>query len=359
MTTAFRLRTLSAALMAAVLATTTAQAADDVADFYRGKQIRIVIGSAAGDGIDALIRTVARHLSDHLPGNPTILPQNMPGAGSRVAANWLYNVAPRDGSVIGNITANTPLDQALKEDGIQFDVAKFNWIGNALVINSIIMTWAPSGYVTVDDVVKKGGYLCGGSGGTSPSLVNPQILKNLTGADIRIISGYGGNAAIGLAMERGEVHCLGSTNMSSSRVMFSAQLHDKRMIPLVQQGVEKDPTISEFAGHEVPLISDFAKTEADRKVMTLITSGVAFGRPILTPPEVPAARVAALRKAFDETMKDPAFLTDAEKQTLDVNPISGNKLQKLAAEVSLADDSLVDRIKEMTTLRGVVEKDKK
>jgi tripartite-type tricarboxylate transporter receptor subunit TctC len=283
----------------------------------------------------------------------------MPGAGSRVAANWLYNVAPRDGSVIGNITANTPLDQALKEDGIQFDVAKFNWIGNALVINSVLLTWAPSGYVTMDDVLKKGGFICGGSGGTSPSLINPQMLKNLSGADIRIISGYGGNSEIGLAMERGEVHCLGSTNMSSSRVMFSTQLRDRRMVPIVQHGAEKDPSISAFAGRDIPLISDFAKTDADRKVMNLITSGVAFGRPILTPPDVPPARVAALRKAFEDAVKDPAFLADAEKQSLDVNPISGDKLQKLAAEVSSADDALVARVKEITTLRNVTAKDKK
>ena len=348
-----------AALLGVLGLQATAFAADDVADFYRGKQVRVIIGSAAGDGIDVLVRTVARHMGKHLPGAPTFLPQNMPGAGSRVAANWLYNVAPKDGSVIGNITQNTPFDQALKEPGIQFDVGQFNWIGNALMINSVILTWTASGLTTIDDVKTKGGLICGGSGGTSPSLVNPQILKNLTGADIRIISGYKGNSDIGLAMERGEVNCLGSTNLSSARVMFSSQLKERQMSVLVQYGTEKDPSISAYAGREVPLIGDLARDAADRRVVNLVTASTTFGRPLLAPPGTPAERVEALRRAFDAATKDPEFLAEAAKLNLDVNPVPGERLQKLAAEVAATGDDVVARAKALVALKDVTEMQEK
>ena len=328
-------------------------AAESVADFYRGKQVRVVIGSSAGDGIDVLVRTVARHLGKHLPGNPTFIPQNMPGAGSRVAANWLYNVAPQDGTAIGNITANSAMDQALKEQGVQFDVAKFNWIGNPLVINSVILTWTASGLLTVEDVKRKGGLICGGSGGTSPSLVNPQLLNNLIDGKIRIVSGYKGNSEIGLAMERGEVNCLGSTNLSSARVMFSSQLNDRRMNVLVQFGTERELSISDFAKREVPVITEFAGSDSDRRALNLITSGITFGRPILMPPGVPQDRIDAMRRAFDAAVKDPEFLADAERQKLDINPVGGVRLQRLAVEVAGADDVVVARTKELTTLRDV------
>ncbi len=314
----------------------------------------VVIGQAAGGGVDALIRTVARHLGRHIPGDPTLIPQNMPGAGGRLAANWLYNIAPKDGTVIGNVYQNTAIDQAMKQKEVRYDIAKFNWIGNPLVINSTILTWTASGLNTIADVKAKGGLVCGGSAGTA-SIINPQILNNLIGANIWIIAGYQGNPDVGLAMERGEVNCLGSSNLSSARVMFGSYLEDHKMSILVQWGTEKDPAISAYAGRDVPLVSEFAQNDMDRKVLDLINSGITFGRPMLAPPGVPQARVEAFRAAFDATMKDPDFLADARAQTLDVNPISGVKLQALAASMANTSDEIVARANELVTLRDVTD----
>lgn len=329
--------------------------ADDVAAFYAGKQVRVVIGQVPGGGIDLLIRTVIRHMGRHVPGNPAFVPQNMPGAGSRVAANWLYNVAPRDGTVIGNVTQNTPIDQAMKEDGVQFDVAKFNWIGNPQAINNIILSWRPSGLATMADVKAKGGLICGGTAASSPSVLLPQMLKNLTGSDIRIISGYPGSQETGLAMERGELNCLGASTLPSARAMFGPGLKDQRMAILLQWGVEKDPNLSAFEGREVPLITEFAQNELDRRVLDFINVNIPFGRPLLLPPEVPEERVSALRRAFEATMGDPEFLADAEKQKFDILPVAGAVLQKLAAEVVKTPAEVIGRSKELTTLRDVVE----
>ena len=329
--------------------------ADDIVDFYKGKQIKLVIGSAAGGGIDLLIRTVGRHMGKHIPGNPTFVPQNMLGAGSRVAANWLYNVAPKDGTVIGNVTQNTPIDQVMKEEGVQFDVGKFNWIGNPQAINSVILSWSDSGLRTMADVQSKGGLICGGTAAASPSVILPQILKNLTGADIRIISGYPGSQETGLAMERGELNCLGASTLPSARAMFGSRVNDHKMTTLIQWGIEKEAIISEFEGRDVPLITEFAKTDLDRKVLDFINVSIPFGRPLLLPPGVPQSRVDALRKAFDETMKDPEFLADARTQTFDILPVPGEKLQQLAAEVVKTPDAVIVRSKELGTLKDVTE----
>jgi tripartite-type tricarboxylate transporter receptor subunit TctC len=339
-----RARTASAVLIAATtLIGGAADAADEIADFYQGRQMRLIIGEPAGGGIDLLTRTVGRHIGKHIPGNPTVLPVNMPGAASRVAANWLYNVAPKDGSVIGMISQGAPLDQARKEPGIQYDVARFNWLGNPLMINGIMLSWRASGLATVDDIVKKGGMICGASGASSPSFINPQMLKTLTGADIRIILGYPGNQDRLLAMQRGEVNCTGGINMSTAGATFAEPMKAKQVAIIAQYGTEKDPTISAYEGREVPLITEFAQSETDRQALDLINSGITFGRPILAPPDVPPVRVAALRKAFDATVKDPEFLADAARQKLEINPIEGVKLQHLAEEIAKATGAVVER----------------
>jgi tripartite-type tricarboxylate transporter receptor subunit TctC len=321
-----------------------ARSADDAgAAFYQGKQMRIVIGEPAGGGIDLLTRTVARHIGKHIPGNPTLVPENMPGAGSRVAANWLYNVATKDGSVIGMISQGAPLDQARKEPGIQYDVARFNWLGNPLMINGIMLTWRESGLTTVDEIRQKGGLICGASGASSPSYINPQMLKTLTNADIKIILGYPGNNDRLIAMQRGELNCTGGINMSTAGVTFADPMKNHKLAVIVQYGTEKDPAISAYEGREVPIITDLAKNDLDRNALNLINSGITFGRPILAPPDVPAERVAVLRRAFDETMKDRDFLEDAARQKIEINPIDGTHLQRLAEEIARATGAVVDR----------------
>ena len=205
-----------AAWFSAIVAMVPAIAAD-VGDFYRGRQVELVIGMDVGGGYDTYARLIGRYLGKYIPGNPTFIPQNMTGAGSRTAANWLYNVAPRDGSVIGSLTEGTPLDQARKQPGIQFDATKFNWIGNPIVNNQVTLAYAESGLATLEDVKAKGGLICGGTGASTPPIIFPRIINRILGTDIRIIPGYPGAGAMVLAMQRGEINCLGSHSWASTK----------------------------------------------------------------------------------------------------------------------------------------------
>ena len=321
--------------------------AADVADFYRGKQIRLVIGTDVGGGYDIYARAVSRHIGKHIPGNPTIIPQNMNGAGSRIAANWVYNVGAKDGTIIGAVNQGTPLDQARKQEGVQFDSARINWIGNPVVDNLNTTSWAASGIATIEEVRSKGGLICGGSGATTPGLVFPQVLNNLFGTSIKIISGYAGTGSLNLAMERGEINCIGGYAWSSITSGSPLWLSDHRVNILVQWGLEKSPAVRAYTGRDVPLILDFARDDLELQALKLIVSGVTIGRPLFVAPEVPAERVEALRDAFDATMKDPEFLADAAKQAMIVNPISGSTLQRVATETARASAAVVGRADEL------------
>ncbi len=329
--------------------------ADEVADFYRGKNITLVIGYAAGGGYDVYARLAGRHMTRHIPGNPTFVPQNMPGAGSRAAANWLYNVAPKDGTAMATVGQNTPMDQTLREKGIQFDAAKFNWIGNMILDNNVTYVRADTGIATIEDLKAKGGIICGGTGATSPSILNPQLINNLVGTQIKIIAGYSGGSDVNLAFERGEVNCRGSNSWASIKATRQDRMAARSFNILVQFGPAKNPEISQYQGREVPLISDLATTDADRRALNLIVSGIGMGRPLVVPPDVPAARVAALRAAFDATMTDPQFLAEAEKLKMDINPLSGLEVQKIATETVQTPPEDVKRALALLERRNVEE----
>jgi len=329
-----------------------AQAAS-VEEFYKGKTIRLIIGYSAGGGYDTYARAIGRHINKHIPGNPTIVPQNMTGAGSRRAANWLYKLAPKDGTVIGTVGQAMPLDQAMGKPGVKYDAAKFNWIGNSIVDNNITSVWAATGIKTMEDAKKKGGVICGATGATSPSVTSPQIINNLVGTNFRIIRGYPGGAIINLAMVRGEVNCRGSNSWSSTKATLGHHLEKRELNFILQWGSKKDPRVSKYMGRDVPLITDFAKTEADRKALAMIIAGVEIGRPIVAPPNVPSDRVAALRKAFNATMKDPEFLALAKRQKMDINPMSGAEVQKLAISVVNSPAVAKDRLRELLTPKDV------
>ncbi len=333
------------------LAPAAGQAADAVADFYRGKQIRVIIGVEAGTSYDLYARAVTRHMVRHIPGNPVVLPQNMFGASGRIAANWMYNVAPRDGSVIATFSQSAPVDQALKQEGVQFDAARFNWLGNPIVDSTVTITWAAKGIRTLDDVRAKG-LICGGTAASSPSNTFPQIINNLTGTRIRIISGYNGATASALAMERGEVDCVGNT-WAGLKSTLPHLLAEQKLNILVQWGVEKHPEIVAYHDYDVPLSVELAKTDQDRRVMDIVNSGIALGRPLVAPPDVPRDRIEALRRAFDLTMKDPEFIADAAKEKLDLNPLSGEKMQTIAGEVAQSSPEVMSRVKELMTPKDI------
>ena len=240
------LRLLAIVALAVGLGGLPPAAADEVADFYRGRQIQVVIGHEVGGGYDVYGRLLGRFLTKHLPGNPRVIPQNMVGAGSRKAANWLYNIAPRDGSVIGVTAQTTPLDQALKQEGVSFDAAQFNWIGNPIIDNQVFFAWHTSGIRNLEDAVAKGGLICGGTGASTNPVMLPKIINHMLGANIRVVAGYQGANNVLLAMERGEVNCIGSHSWSTAKVTVAHHLRENKLNMLVQWGPSKDPEISDI-----------------------------------------------------------------------------------------------------------------
>jgi tripartite-type tricarboxylate transporter receptor subunit TctC len=324
-------------------------ASDDVASFFRNKTMQMVIGFDVGGGYDLYGRLVARYLGKHVPGNPTIIPQNMPGAGSRSSANWLYNVAPKDGTAIGTFDQGSPLDQAMHEPGIQFDSAQFNWIGNPVVDNLVTIASRSAGVKSLADLKAKGGLYCGDVG-AGPTHTFPLIINRLLNIDNKIVAGYPGVNAIYLAIDRGEVNCIGGSTWSSMKATRGPQLRNHDFNILLQWGTQKDPEIASYAGTDVPLSVDLGATELDRKALLLINSSATIGRPLAAPSGVPKERVEALRKAFDDTMKDPDFLAEAAKAGMVIKPLGGNDLQKLATEVARSPAEEVKRAEELTGL---------
>jgi tripartite-type tricarboxylate transporter receptor subunit TctC len=315
-------------------------------DFYAGKSIQLVIGFDAGGGYDLYARTVARYWARHIPGNPTFVPQNMPGAGTRIAANWLYNVAPKDGTAVGTVVQSTAVDQALGEPGIRFDAASFNWLGNPIVDNLVTLSWSASGLATLEDVKSKGGLFCGSTGG-GPTTVFPRVINQLLGMQIKVVTGYPGQTAVNIAMERGEVNCIGGTTWSSVKATMRPMLDARKVNMLVQWGAARDPEISTYANREVPLIQELGQTDLDRRVLLFIGSGAALGRPLLAPPNVPRDRVDILRQAFDRTMKDPEFLAEAARLNMDIKPLAGTGLQKIATDIVQSRPEDLARAKEL------------
>ena len=312
----------------------------------------MAIGFDVGGGYDLYARLIARYMGKHIPGNPLIIPQNMPGAGSRVAANWLYNVAPKDGTAIGMIDQSSPLDQAMGEPGIQFNSAQFNWLGNPIIDNLVTIVSRAAGVKSLADLKAKGGLFCGDVG-AGPTNTFPQIINRLLKTDNKIVAGYPGVNAIYLAMDRGEVNCIGGSTWSSMKATRGPQLRNHEFNLLLQWGTRKDPEISAYTGEDVPLSTELAKTDLDRNALTFLNASATLGRPITAPPGLPNERVEALRHAFDETMKDPDFLADAAKAGMVVKPFGGDDLQALATELAHSSPEVVKRAEELTGLAEV------
>jgi tripartite-type tricarboxylate transporter receptor subunit TctC len=341
-------RTLAALTTVLLTATsTTAFAQSDVAEFYRGKTIRLVIGYGTGGGYDVYGKFFARYLGEHIPGKPTVIAQNMPGAGSRSAANWLYKVAPKDGTVLGVLGQATPADQALGQPGVQFDARQFNWIGNMVAVNNIMITWAESGIRTIDDAKKKS-IAIGASGASSPSVIYPTVTNNLLGTQFKIVSGYPGGGDIMIALERREVDGRGSDSWASLKSNNPGWIKDKKVNILFQVGSHREKDLP-----DPPLLTELAQNDEQKQVLEVVSGDAAVGRPILTAPDVPAERVAALRKAFDDTMRDPAFQAAAEKAGLHFNPVGGEELQRIVVRIVSPSPAIIEKVKDAIRPRNL------
>ena len=301
--------------------------ADAISDFYKGKRMKFIIGFGTGGGYNLYSRHVARHMGKHVPGNPKFIAQNMSGAGSIRAANYLYARAPKDGTVIGMISQAIPLSQLLKYKGIEFDAAKFNWIGNASVSIGVTTAYYKAPFKTLADA-KAREMILPATGGRSTSTLVPRVMNAILGTKFKIIQGFLGAGQMNLAMERGEVDGRGSNTLASWSATKPEWVAKKMIVHLVQYGPEKDPRIP-----DVPLLQDLATNDEDRGVLELISSMPAIGRPITAPPDVPAERVNALRAAFGATMKDKAYIAEAKKLQMELSPMTGAKLTEVIKKV--------------------------
>ncbi|HWE76227.1 MAG TPA: tripartite tricarboxylate transporter substrate-binding protein [Stellaceae bacterium] len=318
--------TIATAALALALAAGEARA-DGVADYYKGRTVTIDIGYSAGGGYDLYARTLARHLSDHIPGNPTVVPQNMPGAGSLKVVNYLANIAPKDGTVIATFARGMAMQPLFDKTGVEFDAQKLNWIGSITNEVSVCAFRSDSGVATWQDMMTKS-YTVGGTGSGSDTDVFPDVLRNMFKMKMKLVTGYPGGSDVLLAMQRGEVSGRCGWSWSSVKSTSYALYQKKDIIIPVQLSLQKHPDLP-----DVPLIMDETKDPKESAALKLIFARQSVARPYAAPPGVPADRVAALRKAFDDTMKDKAFLDEAQKTDLEVQPVSGADVQALVADI--------------------------
>jgi tripartite-type tricarboxylate transporter receptor subunit TctC len=324
--------------------------AQSVADFYRGKQIVLVVGYGVGGGYDLYARMFARFVGSHIPGHPTIVPQNMPGAGSRSAANWLYRVAPQDGSVLACLGQGTPTDQALGQPGVQFDAGKFNWIGNLSLVNNFLFVSAASGVTTFAQAKTKQ-VAIGATGASSPSVLYPQVSNNLLGSKFKIIAGYPGGGDINIAIERRELDGRGSDSWASMKATHPDWLRNHTINILFQVGPRREADLP-----NVPLWTDLAENDDQRQVLTLLSGDVAVGRPILTAPNVPTDRVNALRQAFADTLRDPQFVAATKQANMEMNPMAGDELQHIVEKIVSSPPRILAMAKEAIAIKDVQRK---
>jgi tripartite-type tricarboxylate transporter receptor subunit TctC len=302
--------------------------AQDPAQFYRGRTITVYVGFTAGGAYDLYARLLARHIDGHVAGNPRIVVSNMEGAGSLRLANYLYNAAPKDGTVLGIVSRATPFEPLLGEIELaKFDAAKFTWIGSAGEDISICAVWKRTGIKSFTELYTKP-LTVGGTGAGADTNQFPKVLNGIFGTKIRIVSGYPGGNDIDLAMERGEVD--GRCGWSWSSVLTSRKqwLDDGSIHIVLQMGLHKHPDLL-----DVPLAMDLAKTDEQRDILKLIFARSAIGYPFLAPPDIAPERAQILRQAFDDTMKDPAFIADAKRSNLEVAPLNGPEVEKLVADI--------------------------
>jgi tripartite-type tricarboxylate transporter receptor subunit TctC len=297
------------------------------AEFYKGKTIEISVGFSAGGAYDVYARMLARHIGRHIPGNPIVVPKNMDGAGSLRLANFLYNAAPQDGTALGTIGRGTGFDPLFGNKGAQFEANRFNWIGSANNEVSICLAWHTTGIRSLDDVLTKE-LVVGASSPSADTYQFPKVINAVFGTRFKIVTGYPGGNDIGLALERGEVFGRCGFSWSGVKATHQAWLDQKKINILFQMGLAKHGELE-----DVPLILDLAKTDEHRAILKLVFARQVMAWPYLMPPNVPADRVAAMRKAFMDTMRDKEFLADADKAKLEVTPVDGDAIQKLVKEI--------------------------
>ena len=317
---------MSAVAAVSVLAPVDVQA-QSVEEFYRGKTLNMIIGYPAAGANDRYARAVARHIGKYIPGNPNVIARNMPGSGSLMAGNHVFHAAPRDGTVLSLLAATTPLEEALGTVGAKFRSAEFNWIGRMASSVNITFMRLDAPVKTIKDAFTKEAIL-GGTGRSGTPTVYPSVLNNVLGMKFKIVMGYAGSTTAMLAMERGEVEGH-STSIDGVKAAHEDWLRDRKINILVQYGLKRHPDFP-----DIPLSIELGRSPEEVQILRIVANATEIGKMVLTTPGVPADRVAALRRAFDATVKDPEYIAELNKQRLESIPLSGEEMQKLVAEVA-------------------------
>lgn len=294
-------------------------------DFYKGKTMKIVTSTGIGGSYDSMARSAARYMPKYLPGEPTIIVQNMPGGGNLLATNYMYVTAPQDGTAIATINNAIPLHQAMDGPGVRFDARKFNWLGSTGNSNSVTIAWATAGVKSIEDVKTKE-LVLGGTGPASSIVIFPTVMNKILGTKFKIVTGYKSSSIVDLALERGEIQARSGSYESivSNRPDW---IKEKKVTFLVQVGPKREKELP-----DVPLLTDLARTDDERQILKLVSSPILLGRPFLAPPGVPADRVQLLRKAFLATTADKGFLEEAAKQDIAIDPVSGEVIAERVRE---------------------------
>ncbi len=320
--------TRSTALIMIGIAAATPAAAQSGADYYKGKTVNVVVSYAPGGGYDNYSRLLARHIGDHIPGKPNVIVQNMPGGAGIVASNHVYVVAPKDGTVIAAVDQNIPMLQLLGGKGVQYDMAKVQWLGNIASSNGIAMYWSATPYKTLDDG-KKVEIAMGATGANDDAWVYAKTMNALLGTKFKLIRGYAGTSAINLAIEAGEVQAMGRASYYGFASQRPDWIRDKKVTIFVQLGFQKQPELP-----DVPMLRELVQGDEAKQIVDLVSLPTSIGYSHWLAPEVPKARVDALRAAYVATLKDPGMLADAQKAKLEVVPKTAAQLEALIKQTS-------------------------
>jgi tripartite-type tricarboxylate transporter receptor subunit TctC len=333
-------RTILVGLLAGLLPVHPGAAQD--ANFFAGKQIRIIVGTGSGGGYDGAARLTARYLGKYIPGNPTFVVENMPGASGIKATNYLYDTAPKDGTVLATVNNSIPFYQAINQPGVRFKAEELSWIGSLLQTATTISIWHTAGVNTIEDAKKKE-VIMGATGAAGTKATYPALLNNTLGTKFKIVTGYEGGNTLRLAMERGEVSGDGSARWSSWKSTRPDWIKDKKVIAVVQVGLKKDPDLP-----DVPLLTELAQNEEQRQMFEFISAPMSMQQPFVGPPGIPPERLTILRRGFDAMVKDPAFRAEVEKLDLELDPVTGEDAQKVVKAIVSASPAIIQKVQEAT-----------
>jgi tripartite-type tricarboxylate transporter receptor subunit TctC len=326
-----------ALLASAALATADRAAAQE--EFYKGKTVEVLVGFSPGGGYDIYARALAQFLGKHLPGQPTVIVKNMPGAGSVTLVNYLLNIAPKDGTVFGTFDQSLIVAPLFGGEFAKVDAAKLSWVGSIAKGNTVCVTWHTSAIKNWDDLLKKPSVF-GGTGRQDVRYTQAAMIKNMFGADMKIVTGYKGSSDLRIAMERGEVDATCGDSWTSLKSTAADWLRDNKINILVQFAIESHPEI-----RDVPLLIDKAQTAEDKAALRLLFGAQIAGRPYAAPPGLPPERLQALRAAFDATMKDPEFLAFTDKAKLEVDPVTGQEIEAAVRDIYKTPPEVIARAK--------------